>query len=172
NWIALRLLGTESNRSAIGALIRLDNGVVRQMRTVSGGDSAHSQSDLTQHFGLGDSPGANVEILWPSGRVQQVMQLPANRFYLVDEDTGLVAEALVEAQAVHDVAAGTLTVRAQSNYGGRTGLWVQPMNQRLDYDAAARAWRVVLPDGPGIPPSVRIESERGGSWEIPVEAAP
>lgn len=167
-WIQMRLIGTTSNKSAIGAVVRVNNGTENMMRMVSGGDSAHSQSMLTQHFGLGTAPGCQVTVTWPSGKEQFIGPLQANRFYLIDEDAGVLDESLTQSSAVHDLAADTVTVRAQSNYGGRVKLTVQPMNQQLIYDAESGAHEVVLPVTQTIPPTVTIESDREGSWQVPV----
>ena len=68
NWLKLRLTGTASNRSAIGALVRVQAGPLRLMRQVTGGSSGHSQNSLVVHFGLGRVDLVDrVEILWPSG---------------------------------------------------------------------------------------------------------
>ena len=68
NWLKLRLVGTASNRSAIGALVRVQAGPLRLMRQVTGGSSGHSQNSLVVHFGLGRVEVVDrVEILWPSG---------------------------------------------------------------------------------------------------------
>ena len=68
NWLKLRLTGTASNRSAIGALVRVQAGPLRLMRQVTGGSSGHSQNSLVVHFGLGRVEVVDrVEILWPSG---------------------------------------------------------------------------------------------------------
>ena len=68
NWLKLRLTGTASNRSAIGALVRVQAGPLRLMRQVTGGSSGHSQNSLVVHFGLGRAEVVDrVEILWPSG---------------------------------------------------------------------------------------------------------
>ena len=65
-WIEFKLFGQSSNRSAIDAVIKLTAGGKTQMRRVSGGDSAHSQSDLIVHFGTG------LENLVERGRLQSV----------------------------------------------------------------------------------------------------
>lgn len=170
-WVELKLLGTTSNRSAIGALIRADNGNTRMMRMVSGGDSAHSQSSLTQHFGVGDGMGLTAEITWPSGKVMQIGPLMADRFYLVDEDQGVVDESLEYSEAVHDTELGTLTVRARSNYGGRSKLSVHPMNQPMVYNAVTRSHEVTVL-AQDLPTSVTIESQRGNSWVQAVSEMP
>jgi enediyne biosynthesis protein E4 len=73
NWIDFELEGTKSNRSAIGAEIRLFwNGHV-QAQTVSGGSGFCSQNQRRLHFGLGKGVQAEkAEIRWPSGAVQTI----------------------------------------------------------------------------------------------------
>lgn len=70
HWLQLRLKGTKSNRSAVGAEVRCFAGGRTQIRTVSGSMGYASTSDLTVHFGLGADTRAKVEIRWPSGKVQ------------------------------------------------------------------------------------------------------
>jgi hypothetical protein len=79
HWLQLRLTGRKSNRSAIGAEVRCHAGGRRQVRTVSGSVGYASSSDLTVHFGLGDATLANIEIRWPSGRIQSVGELAADQ---------------------------------------------------------------------------------------------
>jgi hypothetical protein len=86
HWIAFRLIGTRSNRSAIGAEIVLESGDLRQRRVVDGGSGFASQNDRRLHFGLGTREWVDrVVIHWPSG-TQQVLQRPAiDRFITVTE---------------------------------------------------------------------------------------
>lgn len=73
NWLRLKLTGTKSNRSAIGATVRLQSPSTTQWRTVHSGSSYCSQSDLALTFGLAsDSRVTQLEITWPSGAVQKI----------------------------------------------------------------------------------------------------
>lgn len=77
HWIAFELEGTRSNRSAIGAEIRLHRGAVQQLRQVDGGSGFASQNQRRVHFGLGEAASVErVEIRWPSGATQ-VIRSPA-----------------------------------------------------------------------------------------------
>src|SRR4029079_17808464 len=77
HWIAFKLVGTRSNRSAIGAEVLLETTDMRQRRVVDGGSGFASQNDRRLHFGLGTRGwGDRVWIPWPSG-VRQVLQHPA-----------------------------------------------------------------------------------------------
>ena len=68
SWSALKLVGVQSNRSAIGARVRLDAGGVTQVQEVRGGGSYYSQNDLRVHFGLAIGKRIErVEVRWPNG---------------------------------------------------------------------------------------------------------
>jgi hypothetical protein len=86
HWIAFRLVGTRSNRSAIGAEVLLESGDLRQRRIVDGGSGFASQNDRRLHFGLGTREWVDrVVIDWPSG-TRQVVQRPAiDRFNTITE---------------------------------------------------------------------------------------
>ena len=76
NWIRLKLEGTESNRSAIGARIRLTAGGKTQVRDVASGGSSFSQNSLWPTFGIGESTVIDaIEIRWPSGIVQTFKEI-------------------------------------------------------------------------------------------------
>ena len=86
HWIGLSLVGTHSNRSAIGAEVVLETGDLTQRRVVDGGSGFASQNDRRVHFGLGSREWVDrIVIHWPSG-TQQVLQRPAiDRFTTVTE---------------------------------------------------------------------------------------
>jgi enediyne biosynthesis protein E4 len=76
-WIEFKLIGTRSNRSAIGAEVVLESGDLTQRRVVDGGSGFASQNDRRLHFGLGHRDWVDrVAIYWPSGTVQH-LQNPA-----------------------------------------------------------------------------------------------
>ncbi len=78
NYLNVRLAGTKSNRSAIGARVRLDAGGRSQHRVVSGG-TGFGCLPFEQHFGLGTLDKVDaIEIRWPSGLTQRVDSPPAN----------------------------------------------------------------------------------------------
>ncbi|HZM00915.1 MAG TPA: CRTAC1 family protein [Planctomycetota bacterium] len=77
-WISFRLIGTASNRSAIGAQVTLHFGGQVQCRVVDGGSGFASQNDRRLHFGLGAGQADRAVIRWPSGR-EQVLESPASR---------------------------------------------------------------------------------------------
>jgi hypothetical protein len=86
NWVLLRLIGTKSNRSAIGAKVRLTAGGTTQTKEVRSGGHYISQSDLRLHFGLGTAQRVDrVEILWPSGLREEKTDLAVNRIHTLTE---------------------------------------------------------------------------------------
>lgn len=86
NWVLLKLTGSKSNRSAIGAKVRLTAGGRTQIDEVRSGGSYISQSDFRLHFGLGAAGKVDkVEIDWPSGATQVEEGLPANRIIELKE---------------------------------------------------------------------------------------
>ena len=92
HWLTLRLIGTKSNRDAIGAKVIVEAGGRRQTAIVRGDGSYMSHSDVRAHFGLGEiTKVSRVEIRWPSGLVQNVGSLAVDQFYVVREGASATA---------------------------------------------------------------------------------
>jgi hypothetical protein len=90
HWITIRVVGARSNRSGIGARVRLEAGKRRQTADVRGDGSYLSHSDLRAHFGLGAAARVDrLEIRWPSGVVETATGLAADRFYVAREGSGI-----------------------------------------------------------------------------------
>jgi len=85
HWLQLRLKGAKSNRSAIGAQVTCRSASRTQTRCVTNCVGYASSSDLTVHFGLGEDRMASVEIRWPSGAVQKLDEVAADRRIEVEE---------------------------------------------------------------------------------------
>ena len=91
-WVNFRLLGIRSNKSALGAVVRIESASGKQWQTVHSGSSYCSQSDLALTFGIGQDPVVNaVEVLWPSGTKQRFNNVKPNQSYLVTEDKGITS---------------------------------------------------------------------------------
>ena len=87
-WVAFRLAGRRSNRSALGAKLRLV-AAGQQIREVGASSSYLSQDALTQHFGLGAAARVDtLEIIWPSGARQVLVNLDARTIHVVVEEPG------------------------------------------------------------------------------------
>ena len=83
--LRLRLVGTKSNRDAIGAVVRVATPDGKQSRMVRTGSSYLSQSELALTFGLGRRDTASgIEIAWPSGRTQEFKNVRAGMYECVE----------------------------------------------------------------------------------------
>ena len=98
NWIKVKLIGTKSNRSGIGARVSCtatfpgESKPHRQIDEVRSGGGYFSQSDLRVHFGLGKAERVDlIEIRWPSGQVDTLKDIAANQFVMVKEGLGVVS---------------------------------------------------------------------------------
>ena len=92
NWLRLQTIGSRSNRSGIGATVRVTSASGTQWQMVHSGSSYASQSELTLTFGLGaDTRVSRIEVQWPSGRTQTFEGLAPNQVLTIDEARGLVS---------------------------------------------------------------------------------
>ncbi len=88
--VRFRLVGTKSNRDAIGAEVRIECGGVTQSRLVKSGSSYLSQSELPVTFGVGKRDSIDrAVILWPSGRSEEFKNLAAGKAYECVEGKGI-----------------------------------------------------------------------------------
>ena len=85
-WLHLKLIGTRSNRSGIGAMVRVESAGGRQSQTVRSGSSYCSQSELGLTFGLGRDTRVNsIDIEWPSGVKQRLTSVTAGQYLRIRE---------------------------------------------------------------------------------------
>jgi enediyne biosynthesis protein E4 len=88
--VLFKLVGTKSNRSAIGARVTVKAGQLTQMSEGRAGGSYLSQNDPRLHFGLSSALSMDeVQIRWPSGRLEQLHNIPADFIYTVVEGQGI-----------------------------------------------------------------------------------
>ncbi|MBZ5570972.1 MAG: CRTAC1 family protein [Acidobacteriia bacterium] len=88
--VLFKLAGTKSNRMAIGARVTVKAGKLVECNEVRGGGSYLSQSDPRLHFGLGAATRIDeVEIRWPSGKIETLQGVPADFIYEVIEGQGI-----------------------------------------------------------------------------------
>jgi len=91
--IRVHLVGTKSNRDAIGTAAKIFHGTSSQARLVKGGSSYLSQSELPVTFGLGKRDKIDrLVIEWPSGRTEEYKNLAAGRAYECVEAKGITAQ--------------------------------------------------------------------------------
>jgi hypothetical protein len=95
NWLAVELVGTQSNRDAVGAMVTIESGGATQLRLVSAGSGFASQNTERLYFGLKDQTQVDVlTVRWPSGRIerfQRVGNRPIETRHLIriTEGTGI-----------------------------------------------------------------------------------
>jgi len=94
NWIKIKSQGTESNSSAVGAIVKVKaniNGVdVWQQRKISANSGYCSQNSFTNHFGLGDAVTIEeIEVSWPSGLIENFNNIEINNSYKIIEGAGI-----------------------------------------------------------------------------------
>ena len=89
HWIAIRTVGTKSNRDGVGARVSVTAGKRTLVDEVRSGSSYNSSSDLRVHFGLGSTTKVDsVHIRWPSGLQEHFDNLPADSIQTLKEGTG------------------------------------------------------------------------------------
>jgi hypothetical protein len=92
HWLTVKLVGTRSNRSAIGARVRLVGAGGVQVQEVRGGGSYYSQNDLRVTFGLGGSTSVErVEVRWPNGFEEHWDDIEIDRIVTLKEGGGVAA---------------------------------------------------------------------------------
>jgi hypothetical protein len=92
SWLLVRLLGTKTNRAAIGTRVVVDANNRRQVQEVRSGGSFCSQNDLRLHFGLGVAKDARVQVRWLGGVEETLEHVPANRLVVIQEGKGMVSQ--------------------------------------------------------------------------------
>lgn len=86
HFVAINLVGTQSNRSSVGARITLKANGKTQIREVRAGESYGISNSLTQYFGLGNTPQIDsIEVRWPSGQQIALNNPTANQFLTLQE---------------------------------------------------------------------------------------
>ncbi|MBM3801698.1 MAG: CRTAC1 family protein [Acidimicrobiia bacterium] len=87
-WLEVQCEGTASNRLAIGSRLSLRDRGYRAIREIKSGSSYASHSDLRVHFGAGSRASVDeLEIRWPSGRVQKLSHVKTNQLLKLKEPT-------------------------------------------------------------------------------------
>jgi len=91
HWLEIFLIGTKSNRDAVGARVKIVAGDLVSFDQKKGGMSYQSAQDPRLHFGLGQRKLVDsIEILWPSGAVTRLSNVPSDQIISVKEGTGIV----------------------------------------------------------------------------------
>jgi hypothetical protein len=94
NWLKVFLVGTKSNRSAIGSRVVAKYGGKVQAQAVMGQSSFYSVNDRRLHFGLGRSTHADLEIHWTNGLVERFPGVQPNQLVTIKEGQGIFKSSL------------------------------------------------------------------------------
>ncbi len=90
HWIKLKLVGTKSNRSAIGARVLVHYGGKMQLQELLSQSSYLSVNDPRLHFGLGTALHADVDVFWPSSGQEHFSKLAADQLVTIQEGAGVI----------------------------------------------------------------------------------
>ena len=90
HWLKVKLIGSKSNRSAIGARVTAHYGGKVQAQEVLSAASFYSANDPRLHFGLGGADRADLEIRWPNGGKEQISGVQADRIVTIREGAGII----------------------------------------------------------------------------------
>ena len=101
NWLKVFLVGTKSNRSAIGSRVVAKYGGKVQAQAVMAQSSFYSVNDRRLHFGLGQSTHADLEIHWTNGLVERFAGIERNQLVTIKEGQGISKSPLQGMQRVH-----------------------------------------------------------------------
>ena len=90
HWLKVKLIGTKSNKSAIGARVLVRYGKKVQAQQLLSQSSYLSSNDPRLHFGLGDEKIAQIEIRWPNGLQESVKNVAADQLVIIKEGAGVI----------------------------------------------------------------------------------
>jgi enediyne biosynthesis protein E4 len=93
HWLKVKLIGTKSNRGAVGARVIASYGGKKQAQALMSQSSFYSCNDPRLHFGLGAEKTADLEIHWPNGAVESFKAVPANQLVVIKEGAGIQSGA-------------------------------------------------------------------------------
>ncbi len=94
HWLKVKLVGTKSNRSAIGARVTVQFDGKRQAQEVLSQASFYSANDLRLHFGLGAAREADLEVRWPNGALEKLRNVATDRIIVIQEGSGIVTSTV------------------------------------------------------------------------------
>ncbi len=90
HWLKVLLIGSTSNRSAIGAQVIAAYGGRKQAQAVLAQSSYLSANDRRLHYGLGEASSADLEVRWPNGQTEKIEKVAADQLVVIQEGKGIV----------------------------------------------------------------------------------
>lgn len=134
HWLAIKLIGTSSNRDALGAKVELRAGDLTLYREVTSACGWVSQNSLTLHFGLAHNTSVDeIEIKWPSRKIDYFYQIPADQKIIIQEHVGIITSvgaqrAITATSKVFSLSAvypNPFTAENPAGQLGQTGVTIQ-----------------------------------------------
>lgn len=127
NWITIKLVGTKTNKSAIGTKIRvkaiINGNPVWQMRELSAQTSYCGQNDLRPHFGLGNATNIDsIKVEWLNGNVEYYTNINVNQFITIVQEKGITGINNENLLKINDVliypnpASTNITIKIPDEY--------------------------------------------------------
>jgi YVTN family beta-propeller protein len=164
HWLEVNLVGTASNRSAIGARVRVRTGALSQVREISGGSGYLSQNSLTEEFGLKNAATVDtLEIRWPTGKTQILKNVPANQRLTVTEASAAPSVTLISRNAAPNTGPVTFSISG-SNLDG-SSLSVTLTSSTLPSIAASAITSV---SGTSVTASFDLTGKATGIYDLTV----
>jgi len=90
HWLKVLLVGTQTNRSAIGSRVTVRYGPRRQAQEVSAQSSFYSANDRRLHFGLGSETSVDLTIRWTNGTTETLSKIQADQLVVIREGSGVI----------------------------------------------------------------------------------
>lgn len=148
NFFGLNLRGVQSNRSAVGAKVKLYSPLGLQVREVRAGESYGIMNSMQIHFGMGNLTSVDsVEVQWPSGIVDRLYDLPVNQYLNLQEGGCLTPTIQIEALGSTTFCTGDSA--ALSAPPGYAYAWSNGDTTAIAYVFSAGSYQVTVttPDG-------------------------
>lgn len=141
NWLKLNLIGDESNRNGIGAIIKIEGDFGTQIRNVRSGEGFNNMHTLNPHFGLGSATIIDtLTIQWPSGGVDTLQDVQVNQTLLLEEGVLSVNDDVLNNQ----ISLFPNPSNNELNIDIRNNIRIQP--QAVVYDVLGRSSVITLND--------------------------
>ncbi len=169
HWTRFRLTGLASNRTALGAIIRVKatiGGTSRwQMRQISGQNAFNGHSSYDTHFGLADATTVDsVIVKWPSGITQVLKNLASNQLIAITEDTLQTFPPMVrwmDDQIGYTATPMNLNFMARSNPAPKYFITAGPSGAALDSNTGAFQWTPGPTESGDFQFSIRVKNAAG-----------
>ena len=100
-WVKVKLIGTKSNRSAIGGRVTVHYGGKTQSQEVLSQASFYSVNDFRLHFGLGAVDKVDIDVRWPNGSTEHFTNVAAGHLVTIREGAGVVKTEAFSNSASH-----------------------------------------------------------------------